>query len=204
VRVSFSQQLFGYSGAALPQPPDLVAFALALGQTAPTTAPELASLSYGLPSLNLSTPALAFQKGGTGGSAWWDATAQSILDGDALQQVTLGSGEYLDSITSVYGGTSLKHGGGGGKLGQPLVLQAGEFISSVSGRSGKYVDHLTLVTTDGQQRDGGGNGGGAFGWSLPAATGSDHTVVVGFGGRWRRYVDAIGPMTATFSPATWE
>lgn len=308
VRVSFSQQLFGYSGTALPQPADLVAFALALGRTVPTTptviaykttgyehvpgmnatawapvvatrnlflsdltgdgiaadvltiqamlnqiawlqnlyetfgydldatledraqqvdedagtlqalvaairrdptvsqtVPQLVSLSYGLPALNVTTPALALQEGGGGGSAWWDATAQTILDGNALQQVTLAGGQYLDSITSVYGGTPLKHGGGGGKASQPLVLQSAEFIAVVSGRFGKYVDQLTLLTTKGQSRDaGGGGGGGAFSWSLPAASGTDYTVVVGFGGRSGRYVDAIGPMTATFSPATWQ
>jgi hypothetical protein len=47
VRVSFSQQLFGYSGAALPQPPDLVAFALALGRTAPTTPTVIACETTG-------------------------------------------------------------------------------------------------------------------------------------------------------------
>jgi hypothetical protein len=52
-------------------------------------------------------------------------TIQAMLNQIAwLQSLYDTFGYDLDSITSVYGGTSLKHGGGGGKLGQPLVLQA--------------------------------------------------------------------------------
>jgi hypothetical protein len=169
------------------------------------TRPALPSLAYGLPVLNVTTPAVAFQWGGDGGDAWWDVSMQTILDSAPLRQVAMEGVAYLDRITCTYGNaTTIGHGGNGGKPVQPLVLEPGELISALGGRSWAYVDQLSITTTRGQQRACGGGGGDPRSWMLPPPSGAQYTVVVGFAGRAARYVDAIGAMTSTFSPATWQ
>jgi hypothetical protein len=79
-------------------------------------------------------------------------------------------------------------------------LQPGEFITTIGGRTGAYVDKLSLRTSEGQSRVCGRDGGKAFDdWTVP-----DHSVVVGFAGRAQAYIDRIGLMTCKFGPAAWK
>ena len=169
------------------------------------TAPTLPSLAFGLPTLNVTTPVLAARWGRDGGHPWWDVNMQTILESARLQEVRLRGAAYLDRIQNTYGNLpAVSHGGNGGEDVQPLVLQPGEFIQTISGRAGRYVDHLTLTTSKGQQRGVGRDGGDPFSWTVPAPAGDKYSVVVGFGGRADKFVDAIGPMTSEFNPATWQ
>ena len=173
------------------------------------TLPALPSLEFGLPVLNVTSPVLAGPWGGGGGGAFWDVNMQTILDGAPLRKVVVwASSAAVRRIEATYGnGPAVSHGGTGGDKGaplQPLVLEPGELISSMSGRYGATLDHLTLTTTRGQTRDGGGPGGGPFSWTVPEPAGAKYTVVVGFGGRYGADLDALGPMTSTFSPASWQ
>jgi hypothetical protein len=173
--------------------------------TAAHRLPNLESISFGLPVLNATTPAAAMQAGGKGGDPWWDVTLQTILNGDVLTKVTLRAGDVVDNLTCVYGQAWVApHGGSGGKQGQTLQLQPGEFISEISGRAGAVVDYVALTTTKGQYLHAGGGGGGDFSWSVPQPSDAEYTCVVGFCGRAGRVIDAIGVMTATFRPATWQ
>ncbi|MEA2439602.1 MAG: hypothetical protein QOH76_1026 [Thermoleophilaceae bacterium] len=169
------------------------------------TAPTLPSLAYGLPTLNVTTPVLAAHWGRGGGAPWWDVNMQTVIESARLHEVRMWGAGYVDRIESLYGNLPpVSHGGGGGERVEPLVLQPGEFIQTISGRAGRYVDHLTLTTSKGQQRGVGGGGGDPFSWSVPAPAGDKYSVVIGFGGRADKFVDAIGPMTSEFSPATWQ
>ena len=162
--------------------------------------PELPSLSYGTPVLKVSTPATPVEWGRNGGDVFADVTRQMILDQHALSAVTLQAGAVIDRITSTFAGREVRHGGDGGKPVSPLVLQPGEFITKIEGRSGAYVDKLTLHTSEGQTRTAGRDGGDPFPtWTVPP-----ESVVVGFAGRSARVIDRLGPMTCTFSPAAWQ
>lgn len=173
------------------------------------TLPALPSLEYGLPVLNVTTPVLAQQWGGSGGAAFWDVNMQTVLDAAPVRQVAMwASNIAARRIDTTYGhAPAISHGGTGGDKGsplQPLVLEPGEFISAMSGRWGTTLDYLTLTTTRDQKREGGGPGGGPYSWTVPPPAGAKYTVVVGFGGRSGWDLDALGPMTSTFSPATWQ
>jgi hypothetical protein len=162
--------------------------------------PKLESLSYGVPVLKVSTPAAPVEWGGKGGDAFADATRQMILDQETLSTVALRSGAQVDRVESTYGGRTIAHGREGGKPVTPLVLQPGEFITTIAGRTGKFVDKLVLGTSEGQSRECGGDGGVPFGpWEVPKGS-----VVVGFSGRSGRLIDRIGPMTCAFTKADWD
>jgi hypothetical protein len=87
--------------------------------------------------------------------------------GKPITQMTVGAGEFIDSIQVTYGGQQgPRHGGGGGKP-HDISLAPGEQIIAVFGRSGEYLDQIGFVTqlpnndlrTHGPY---GGNGGNPF------------------------------------------
>lgn len=160
--------------------------------------PKLESLGYGVPALKVSTPAAPVEWGRQGGDRFDDVTRQMILDQQALTVVTLVGARLVDRIISAFGPKTVQHGGGGGQPVTPLRLQPGEFITVVKGRAGKYVDNLSLSTSEGQTVTCGRDGGDPFEWTVPA-----ESVVVGFAGRSGAYIDRIGPMICTFKPAVW-
>ena len=117
--------------------------------------------------------------------------------------MTVFSGVYIDSIQVTYApsegitGQPGKHGGGGGAR-KDLLLQPGEYITEVFGRSGDYVDSLTIRTGGSRSQTmtwGGSGGSRSFDYKAPPGT-----QIVFFWGRSGQYLDAIGVDIA--SPAS--
>jgi hypothetical protein len=134
---------------------------------------------------------------GPGGGPFDDLTDLG-LDAATIRIVGLiiRSGEYIDAITPIYldGGGQLalpKHGGDGG-LETRFGSRSGEFITEISGRSGLYLDSLTIQTNLGARIGFGGPGGGPVeGYELPPDTDDPQEVVAFFGGSGV-YIDRIG------------
>ena len=150
--------------------------------------------------------------GGPGGSPFDDSDLGNFirspypLPGPTLAgsvqiaSVTVFSGVYIDSIQVTYApsegitGQPEKHGGGGGHP-QDLLLQPGEYITEVSGRSGDYVDSLTIRTGGSRSQTmtwGGSGGSRSFDYKAPPGT-----EIVFCWGRSGQYLDAIGVDTAS-------
>ncbi|MDN0084081.1 jacalin-like lectin [Crenobacter sp. SG2305] len=163
------------------------------------------------PSLQQGSPKLQYQiaqspaQGGDGGDPFDDVDINTYLQRqDYVSSIQLRSGGYVDAISVTYRSNSSGdswndyHGGGGGGQSQTLTLQPGQFITQVSGRSGRYVDQLRITISDGRSVGGGGGGGSAFDWTVPSGS-----VVLGFYGRSGKYLDQIGVTYATLKPAQW-
>ena len=85
--------------------------------------------------------------------------------------------------------------GGGGGARKDLLLQPGEYITEVFGRSGDYVDSLTIRTGGSRSQTmtwGGSGGSRSFDYKAPPGT-----EIVFFWGRSGQYLDAIGVDKAT-------
>ena len=150
--------------------------------------------------------------GGQGGSPFDDGELGNFIrsfnplpfpilaGGVQIARVRVFSGAYIDSIQVTYApsagitGQPGKHGGGGGAR-KDLLLQPGEYITEVSGRSGDYVDSLTIRTGGSRSQTmtwGGSGGSRSFDYKAPPGT-----QIVGFWGRSGQYLDAIGVNMAT-------
>ena len=135
--------------------------------------------------------------GGPGGAPF-DDLKDLGLDPATMRIVGLiiRSGQFIDSITPIYldGGGQLalpKHGGDGG-LETRFGLRSGEFITEISGRSGEFVDSLTIETNLGARIGLGGLGGGPVeGYELPPDTEGTQEVVALFGASGV-FIDSIG------------
>ena len=68
----------------------------------------------------------------------------------------------MNAISLTYaGGQVVKYGGNGGSE-QILYLQEGEFITTVTGRSGGRIDKLKFITNTGRSIEGGKDRGSPF------------------------------------------
>lgn len=166
-----------------------------------------------LPSLNEGKPALQFNfkdsptYGGDGGGVFNDINQSTFLPKRTrLVNVKLYSGKYVDKLIATYECTDpikrtyvCEHGGNGGVASFDLQLTNGIWVKSISGQSGKYIDHLTFESSNGQSISGGGNGGGAFQCQIP-----DGYFVAGFRGRSGSLLDQFGAVFAKLLPATWQ
>jgi len=138
--------------------------------------------------------------GGYGGNPFHDASSGAIR----ITAVKVNSGAYIDSIQIIYlksahsprpGMPTMvlpvaqpKHGGEGGNL-STMELDADEYITSVGGKYGKYIDSFYIKTNKGKIKKWGGPGGTVnFSYNVP----DDHTQIIGFLGQSGKYVDAIG------------
>jgi len=127
--------------------------------------------------------------GGGGGSAFTE-----LLD-DCEATVISGRvrhGKYIDGIQLTYQYANGQHhtggsygGTGGSESTFDIDVDGGERITTILGRSGRYVDRLQFITNTGRVIGPfGGSGGSAF-------TASD-CELHGIFGRSGRYLDAIG------------
>jgi len=128
--------------------------------------------------------------GGPGGEAFSDF--QPPADARVVE-VRIRSGEMVDSVQMVYGlrdGRTVmgpRHGGPGGGL-NSFRLDPDEYIIGLSGRHGKYLDSLRIITNKRTSPAYGGRGGsGDYRVDVPPGN-----QAIGFTGRTGQYVDAIG------------
>ena len=132
--------------------------------------------------------------GGLGGNRFDDGQT----GGRRIKEVRVYSGAFVDSIQVIYidqtnqiipGG---KHGGSGGNL-SVLKLTLDEYITTVGGKYGSYVDSLFMKTSKGQVKKWGGAGGNVgFFYSVPPGT-----HIHGFFGSAGKYLDSIGVIMKT-------
>jgi hypothetical protein len=133
--------------------------------------------------------------GGPGGVAFLD---QEPPQGARVIEVQVHSGVNVDSVQLVYmlndGRTVMgpQHGGEGGGL-NVFHLDADEYLTGISGRSGIYIDSIRFLTNKRTSPTFGGGGGNRdFEVDIPA-----NAQATGFVGRAGSYLDAIG---LTFIP----
>ena len=102
--------------------------------------------------------------GDPGGGAFDDLTDLGLNASTMrIAGLIIRSGQFVEGITPIYldgdGQLALpKHGGDGG-LEMRLGLRPNEFITEISGRSGEFLDSLTLETNLGARIGFGGPGG---------------------------------------------
>lgn len=114
--------------------------------------------------------------GGSGGSPFADR-AQTITG------INVRSGTMIDAI-GLIGGDN--HGGAGGSP-ATFMLNPGESIQSIHGKTGQFVDSIVIATNQGRSVSFGGQGGGQS-YSFVAPPGY---VIGGFCGRSGQMIDAI-------------
>jgi hypothetical protein len=127
--------------------------------------------------------------GGNGGNAFSD---RNIPEGATLSEIRVRGGENIVSIQAAYAlkdGHTLEgpvHGGQGGNL-NVFRLNPGEYITGISGRSGIYLESLTLQTNQRTSQAFGGSGGDkAFTITVPQGK-----MAVSLAGRAGEYLDSI-------------
>lgn len=128
--------------------------------------------------------------GGQGGVAFYDDPPSTFLQ---LDYIKLCGHKLVDSIEVAYKDTNNypqhygRHGGNGGYC-KVLSFWSGEYITSVSGNHGRYVDSLKITTNQGKSIEVGTYSvAGKFEY-----TGNDQFTIAGFKGRSQTLIDAIG------------
>jgi hypothetical protein len=129
--------------------------------------------------------------GGNGGSAFDD---ENLSQGLQIRTVYVWYGDYIDAIQVQYEDPATRmlklsdrHGGYGATKLAIIMLQPDEFITGISGRTGKFVDSLTLATTLVRYPRYGGSGGDNY-YNYP----DQPEEVFAFSGRSGSYLDAVG------------
>lgn len=121
-----------------------------------------------------------------------------------ITAITLWGGDWMNQIqvdySSLAGAAQFTHGAVGGGTSSPFTLAAGEFIKSIDGMAGEYVNQLTLTATTGQKLTWptSPQTPAKFSWSTPAGA-----VVVGFQGHCGAYLDQLQPIVISVQPAKW-
>src|SRR5260370_216507 len=126
--------------------------------------------------------------GGHGGNPFEDPSDQQI------KEIIIHWGSDLDSITvTFWNGTSIQHGGTGGENVREFDLEAGEFITQISGNYDSVIKAISFDTNQGRHFGPFGPNNGNVPFMLPACAPGR---VVGFFGRSGGYLDAIGLLVA--------
>jgi hypothetical protein len=130
--------------------------------------------------------------GGEGGEEFAD---KELPAGARVVGVKIRHGLYIDGIGLLYKTADGKqeslgwHGGDGGDE-ETFLLEDGEFITGITGKTGEYVESLTIVTNKRKSKTYGGDGGegGEKAFDLQK---SGHEVT-GFFGHSGAFLDQIG------------
>ena len=114
-----------------------------------------------------------------------------------LKELTVWAGKYVDGMELSWKNLNnprhiipSRHVGGWGGRARTLTLADDEAIIAVSGRAGKYLDQLTVVTSKNRVMTWGGGGGGDFQVNLPPGD-----EVHGFAGVAGNLIDAISVLS---------
>lgn len=131
--------------------------------------------------------------GPSGGHGGHEFQGYAVPAGAQVAEIRVNAGLYIDGLQLVYrdanGATiEMDHVGGHSGLHHAVTLEAGEYLTGVSGRCGRYIDsirfHTNLRTTDQF-----GGPGGEDEYRFEVAAGSE---IVGFVGRAGWFVDQLG------------
>ncbi len=128
--------------------------------------------------------------GGNGGHAFEGYT---IPDGAKVQEIRVNAGFYVDGLQLTCvdaGGTviELSHLGGGSGFRHTITLDADEYLTGISGRSGRYIDSIRFHTNK-RVTDSIGGRGGENEYHFEAAANGE---VAGLFGRADWYMDSLG------------
>ncbi|MFZ4703171.1 MAG: jacalin-like lectin, partial [Candidatus Methylumidiphilus sp.] len=184
------------------------------------------SVSNGSPSAQFLVETGPVWGGGKAAEAWYDlatgsaptsnptnatnnksnpSTPIALSTQPVLASVALWGSSWMYQIGTSYqtnsGTVQFIHGGTSGVFQQaPLNLRAGEFITSISGTSGDYINQLTLNTNFGQSVTfpPSPHSASAFSWTVPAGA-----TLVGFQGTCGAYLNQLQPVYIQFQPAIW-
>jgi hypothetical protein len=169
-------------------------------------APKLPSLDAGSPSLAYSTGESP-QFGPLEGAAFIDVDVVTDLARKTrVASLEIASGTRIDKLRVVYESATapprrVERGGGGGGWSNPLRLQAGQYVTRISGSSaGTARMRLQIDITDGRNVSGGTrtDGDGSFDWPVKEG------FVLGFAGRASRdFLEQIAVVTCKLAPAKW-
>jgi hypothetical protein len=133
--------------------------------------------------------------GGRGGSPFVGVAGRNAR----IHNITVRGGNYIDYLmmNKEPGGYVFEAGTPHeGQFIEMLTLEPGEYITGISGKSGFYIDRLTIHTN---RRDFGpyGGSGGSDDFKLVAGQGKE---VCGFHGRSGEYIDALGILYRDYVP----
>ena len=128
--------------------------------------------------------------GGNGGHAFEDYT---IPAGAKVKEIRVNAGFYVDGLQLVCvddAGTvsELPHLGGGSGFRHTITLDADEYLTGISGRSGRYIDSIRFHTNK-RVTDSIGGRGGENEYHFEAAANAE---VAGLFGRADWYMDQLG------------
>ena len=128
--------------------------------------------------------------GGNGGHAFEGYT---IPDGAKVQEIRVNAGFYVDGLQLICvdaAGTviELSHLGGRSGFRHTITLDADEYLTGISGRSGRYIDSIRFHTNK-RVTDSIGGRGGENEYHFEAAANGE---VAGFFGRADWYMDSLG------------
>ena len=126
--------------------------------------------------------------GGNGGKLF-DDTAR-IPDSSKVTKVLVRHGELIDAIRIVHDDVDLDWHGGEGGHEEFFQLAPDEYIISISGQYGQFIDSLYIHTSTGRVSKlcfGGRGGHKSYNFTAP-----DGYEIVGFFGRSGQWIDSIG------------
>lgn len=166
------------------------------------------SLAYGTPVLNF-TLSVPDTWGGDGGDPYQDITPAAIIAQTTLKSLQIRGGGWVNELLCTYStaGTNTPlveadHGqASGGSLSDPLNLQDNEFITSITGTYGSFINQLNFTTNKSQTLSFPPNPAQAptpFTLTVPS-----NQLLVGFQGHAGEYLDQLQPILCSFSPANW-
>jgi predicted flap endonuclease-1-like 5' DNA nuclease len=131
--------------------------------------------------------------GPSGGNGGHEFSVYTIPAGAKVHEIRVNAGFYVDGLQLVYidaDGTvqEMPHLGGKGGFRHTITLAGDEYLTGISGRSGRYVDSIRFHTSQ-RTTDSIGGRGGENEYHFEAAANGE---VAGFFGRADWYVDQLG------------
>jgi len=127
--------------------------------------------------------------GGIGGENFVDTLPPTKMK---IKEVLVWYEDTVEAIQVTWSDNSKsdKHGKGNANP-TSFTLRDDEYLVSISGRYGKSLDRITLITTKGQEKSFGGEGGDVeFYYNVDPTYSQAH--IIGFFGRAGDVIDAIG------------
>ena len=139
--------------------------------------------------------------GGLGGAPF-DELSEVASRPASVHQFAVKAGDLVDGLNVGYDMGGGKYGfarwhGGTGGLAYTFDLQPGEYVTSVSGTYGRFLNQIRFGTNTGRTSPTFGATSGQVSYSYQAPTGFE---VIGLSGRAGDFVDAIGVILRRRTP----